>query len=173
MYLLGGDGIYRKLSIEMGWLHIFTENCLSLAVTPQSFNIIYAGTYEKGLYKSIDFGEHWTPITAPPFNFTPQRQITAIAVDPATSDVYVGMQSGTWEYHPTEQYYTMNSGGIWKSSDGGATWTDLGLPKIRGVNAIACDFPGTAVYCGLKNAGVAISGYFKTNPGAVELLLLN
>jgi photosystem II stability/assembly factor-like uncharacterized protein len=173
MYLLGGDGIYRQMASGEGWNQIFTQNCLSLGVTYRSFNIIYAGTYNQGLYKSIDFGNHWTPITAAPFNLIPQRQITAITVDPATSDVYVGMQNGTWEYHPTEQYYTMNSGGIWKSSDGGATWTDLGLPQYRGVNAAAVDFPGTTVYCGLADGGVAVSGYFKANLGALELLLLH
>jgi hypothetical protein len=47
----------------------------------------------------------------------------------------------------------------------GAAWTDLGLPQYRGVNAIAVDFPGTTVYSGLANAGVAVSGYFKANLG--------
>jgi photosystem II stability/assembly factor-like uncharacterized protein len=173
MYKLGGDGLYRKLASGEGWQHVFPEYCLALGVTFQSANIIYLGTFNQGLYKSIDFGENWMQITAPPFNIIPQRLIKAIAVDPATSDVYVGLQNGTWEYHPTQQYFTMRSGGIWKSNDGGATWTDLGLPQYRGVNAIAVDFPGTTVYCGLNNAGVAVSGYFKIDPGTLELLLLN
>ena len=67
----------------------------------------------------------------------------------------------------------MPAGGIWKSRDGGQTWTDLGL-SYRGVNAISLDPAKQAIYCGLANAGVAVAtpGGAGT-PAAMELLLLD
>ena len=67
----------------------------------------------------------------------------------------------------------MPAGGIWKSRDGGQTWTDLGL-SYRGVNAISLDPAKQAIYCGLANAGVAVATPGGAGiPAVLELLLLD
>ncbi|MFH1277236.1 MAG: FlgD immunoglobulin-like domain containing protein [Candidatus Eisenbacteria bacterium] len=70
-------------------------------------DLVYAGTYENGLFKSVDFGATWDSVPLPdPF-------VRAVAVDPTdTSVVYAG------------GYYTQGGlGGVYKSTDGGASWT--------------------------------------------------
>jgi photosystem II stability/assembly factor-like uncharacterized protein len=173
IYGIGG-ALNRLKGVGQNWEELFLGNVLSMAVDPRAPNTLYIGTIQNGVYKSIDKGESWLPISSPPFNFTPQRQVTAIAIDPTNSDVYVGMQNGTWKFEGPDQTGTLRSGGVWKSSDGGATWTDLGLPSYRGVNAIALDRGKQAIYCGLDNAGVAVSTPGgKGTPAPLELLLLD
>ena len=141
----------------------------SLAIDPRVPTTLYAGTYKSGVYKTIDWGAHWTPLNSgsPPFNFQSQRMVTAIAVDPTNSDVYVGLQNGGYN---SQEDGIMPSGGIWKSRDGGQTWTDLGLPAYRAVNAVALDPAKQVIYCGLGNAGVAISK--PSSKGIVPVLSL-
>ena len=170
-----GAGITRLKEFGGNWEDLFFNNCLSLAVDPRVPTTLYAGTIQGGVFKSIDGGESWLQLNtgAPPFNFTPQRQVRAIAVDPTNSDVYVGLQNGTCSYAGADQAGTIRSGGLWKSRDGGATWTDLGLPSYRTVNAVALDKAAKAIYCGLQNAGVAIIAPEKNLSSALDLLLLN
>jgi photosystem II stability/assembly factor-like uncharacterized protein len=171
IYNIGGGGITRLNGLGQNWEDLFIGGCLSLAVDPRAPNTIYAGTRQSGVLKTIDGGEIWVQLSmnSPPFNFNPQRQVTAIAVDPANSDVYAGLQNGG--YNPANPGI-VPSGGIWKSSDGGATWTDLGLPSYRGVQAIALDPASSAIYCGLYNAGVATSRPKSSGTAPVLSLLL-
>jgi hypothetical protein len=53
------------------------------------------------------------------------------------------------------------------------TWTDLGLPSYRAVNAVALDKASRAIYCGLQNAGVAIIAPEKNLSCVLDLLILN
>ncbi len=69
--------------------------------------LVFAGTYGDGFFKSIDFGVNWTelPLSDP--------YVRAIAVDPGdSSTVYAG-----------GYYLHSGLGGIYKSTDGGWTWT--------------------------------------------------
>jgi photosystem II stability/assembly factor-like uncharacterized protein len=169
-----GASVTRLNGVGQDWEELFIGLCHSLAVDPRAPQTLYVGTEQNGVYKTINGGESWIQIISSPFNFTPQRQVTAIAIDPTNSDVYVGMQNGTWKYEGADQTGTLRSGGIWKSSDGGATWTDLGLPSYRGVNAISLDRNKKAIYCGLDNAGVAVARpRGEGTPAVMELLLLN
>jgi hypothetical protein len=165
-----GWGVYRLTALDANWEEL-PLNAISLAIDPSAPNILYGGTYAGGVYKSIDGGAHWTKMGSgqPPFNFTSQRQVTAVAVDPANSEVYVGLQNGSYNDMIPD---TMPSGGLWKSSDGGATWTDLGLPLYRGVNAIALDPGAASIYCGLQNSGLAASNPMKKSELSFLLLLL-
>jgi photosystem II stability/assembly factor-like uncharacterized protein len=173
IYGIGGS-VMRLQGLNDNWEELFTGLCLSMAVDPRTPDTLYIGTKQNGVYKTVDGGESWLQISSPPFNFTPQREVTAIAVDPTNCDVYVGLQNGGWQYEGADQTGTLRSGGVWKSSDGGVTWTDLGLPSYRGVNAVALDPAKQAIYCGLDNAGVAVAmPYGEGIPAVMELLLLN
>jgi photosystem II stability/assembly factor-like uncharacterized protein len=171
IYGIGGGGIARLNGMGQNWEDLFMGGCLSLAVDPRAPNTLYAGTRQSGIYKTIDGGEIWVQLntSSPPFNFNPQRQVTAIAVDPTNSDVYVGLQNGGYNFGNPG---IIPSGGIWKSSDGGAIWTDLGLPSYRGVHAIALDPANSSIYCGLYNAGVAASRPRSSGTVSVLSLLL-
>jgi photosystem II stability/assembly factor-like uncharacterized protein len=88
---------------------------------------IYAGAASGGVWKSIDGGTTWKPI----FDKNPVQSIGAIAVDPSNPQtVWVG----------TGESWTRNSvsigDGVYKSTDGGATWKNTGLPESERVTRI-------------------------------------
>lgn len=86
-------------------------------------NTIYVGTGETwtrnsvsmgdGLYKSTDGGANWTKL-----GFDKSERIANIIVNPENSqEVYVGVLGALWS--------DSDERGVYKSADGGATWTKL------------------------------------------------
>jgi photosystem II stability/assembly factor-like uncharacterized protein len=93
-------------------------------------NLFYIGAVNGGVWKSTDFGRTWVPI----FDREPTGSIGAIAVAPSNPDViYVGSGEGL-------QRPDLSVGdGIYRSADGGATWTHLGLRDGQQIPQIAVD----------------------------------
>jgi len=78
----------------------------------------YFGAVGGGVWKTTNAGETWTPI----FDREPVASIGAIAVAPSDSNViYVG--SGEADMRSDISY----GNGMYKSTDGGGTWTLVGL----------------------------------------------
>lgn len=99
----------------------------AIAVNPTNPEHIFAGTASGGLWESRGGGVSWTPI----FDEVPAASIGAIAIHPNNPDV---LYVGTGEGNPRN---SQNSGnGVYKSIDGGKTWTHLGLEKTRTIDAI-------------------------------------
>lgn len=96
----------------------------TIAINPNNASIIYIGTAGGGAWRSQDAGSTWTP--------TFDRQISlgvggpgGIAIDPNDSSViYVGT-TGRWTQHL--------AGGLFRSTDGGASAVRLGSGYPDGV----------------------------------------
>lgn len=91
-----------------------------VALHPENDDVIFVGTSSGGVFKSIDNGQNWIPIAD---NFE-HLSIADIVFDPSNASVmYVGTGdpniSGT--PHP--------GNGVYKSEDGGETWTYIGLSE--------------------------------------------
>src|SRR3982750_656259 len=85
---------------------------------PGQPNTFYFGSVGGGVWKSNNSGRTWTPI----FDDQKIASIGAIAVAPSAPDtVYVG----TGEADMRSQISYGN--GMYKSTDGGKTWTHIGL----------------------------------------------
>ncbi|MEW6102585.1 MAG: hypothetical protein AB1630_02005 [bacterium] len=95
-----------------------------LAIAPGNPSILYAGIdYPNGIYKSIDGAESWS------YSGLSGNQAWQIAIDPKDPNiVYAGIDEGEI--------------GVFKSTDGGGTWTKV-LNKI--VRDIAIDFRDTNI----------------------------
>jgi len=91
-------------------------------------NIVYAGAAAGGVWKSTNGGLTWTPV----FDDQPVASIGAIAVAPSNPDV---VWVGTGEGNPRNSVSVGN--GVYRSLDGGKTWTHLGLEKTERISAIA------------------------------------
>jgi hypothetical protein len=111
---------------------------------------LYAGAASGGVWKSEDGGTRYKPI----FDEQPVQSIGTIALDPKNSkNVWVG----------TGESWTRNSvsigNGIYKSADGGETWTRAGLPNSERVAIIVVSpANGDTVYAAVPGALGAIAG---------------
>ncbi len=89
----------------------------------------YVGLPEGGVWKTTNAGTTWKPI----FDSVHIASIGAVAVAPSDPNVvYVGTgnQSG-WSF-------TIGKG-IYKSTDAGRTWTNIGLPRSQYIGGIVVD----------------------------------
>ena len=93
-------------------------------------NEFYFGHVNGGVWKTIDAGRVWTPV----FDDQPVASIGALAVAPSAPDViYVGSGEST----PRDSVGYGN--GVYKSTDGGRTWTHIGLEATHHIGKIAID----------------------------------
>ncbi|MEM7417317.1 MAG: hypothetical protein AAF389_17570 [Gemmatimonadota bacterium] len=90
-------------------------------------DVIYVGAAAGGVWRSVNGGTTWDPI----FDDQPVQSIGAIAVDQSNPDV---IWVGTGEGNPRN---SVNHGnGVYKTIDGGETWTHLGLAESRAIHRI-------------------------------------
>lgn len=85
-------------------------------VDPSNSNTLYMGTPAGGIWKSINSGTSWTPLS----DNLPQIGVSGIAVDYSNSNV---IYIATGDKDATDTY----SIGVLKSTDGGLTWNTTGL----------------------------------------------
>jgi photosystem II stability/assembly factor-like uncharacterized protein len=92
--------------------------------------VYYFGAVSGGVWKTDDAGRTWKPI----FDSQPIASIGAIAVAPSDANViYVG--SGEADMRSSISY----GDGMYKSTDGGKTWTRAGLRDSRQIGRILVD----------------------------------
>ncbi|MBU7578796.1 MAG: hypothetical protein KAF40_12110 [Flavihumibacter sp.] len=119
-----GGGIWKSTNAGASFKPIFDRYCQSigaLAIDQSKPAVVYAGTGESnmrnsvsignGLYKSTDGGDNWTKI-----GLDSTEHISKIVIDPSNSNiVYVAAPGPLWS--------DSEHRGLYKSTDGGKTWT--------------------------------------------------
>ncbi len=93
----------------------------TLCAHPTDNNIILAGYATGGIYKTIDGGDHWYPV----FDAHPLLAISDITYDPSNPQV---VYAATGD--PQITITTVNGFGIYKSTDGGETWSYHALADV-------------------------------------------
>ncbi|MEQ8477286.1 glycosyl hydrolase [Fulvivirga sp.] len=97
------------------------NRAIAVAGVPGNEDISYIGAASGGLWKTTDRGLNWEPI----FDDQEASSIGSVALAPSDPDqVWVG----TGETFVIRPAHAMGDG-IYKSSDAGATWTNMGLEK--------------------------------------------
>ena len=123
-------------------------------------SVMFVGTASGGLWKSESGGTDWTPV----FDEQKVASIGAIAIDQHNPDV---IWAGTGEGNPRN---SQNSGaGIFRSLDGGLTWTCMGLEATRNIHRILLhpDNPNV-IYAGVQGSAWGAHperGVFKSADG--------
>jgi photosystem II stability/assembly factor-like uncharacterized protein len=122
-----GGGVWKTSNGGTTWQPMSeglgTETIGDLAVAPSDTNLVWVGTGEKnslrsqwwgdGVYKSTDGGKQWKNM-----GLRETRSIGRIVIHPTNPDiVYVAALGHLWGSNPER--------GIYKTVDGGKTWTKL------------------------------------------------
>jgi photosystem II stability/assembly factor-like uncharacterized protein len=132
-------GVWKTINAGRSWQPVFDSQPVAsigaIAVAPSNPDIVYVGTgestlrdsmgYGNGMYKSTDAGRTWTHI-----GLETTQHIGKISIDPKNPNVvFVAVIGHMYEAHPDR--------GIYKTTDGGATWKkvlyvndSLGSPDV-------------------------------------------
>jgi photosystem II stability/assembly factor-like uncharacterized protein len=103
---------------------------VAVAGVPGDSTTFYFGAVDGGIWKTTDAGVVWTPIS----DSLPVSSIGALAVAPSNPKT---IYAGTGE---SDIRSDLASGrGIYKSVDGGRTWSSLGLEDTRQISRIVVD----------------------------------
>ncbi len=98
-----------------------------LAVSPTNSNVVFIGTPGAGIYKSTNGGVSWTPV----FDDKPFLYIGSIAIDPNNPNT---IYAGTGD--PDIPFTVFIGDGVYKSTDGGNTWSNIGLTNTKIISKI-------------------------------------
>jgi len=138
--LSSGNGVYKSSDGGATWTHVGlddTRQISRIVVDPQNPTVVYVGALghaygpneQRGVYKSVDGGIHWTKA----LDAGPEIGVSDLAVCSGNPQI---LFAGTWNAHrpPWSTYAPIDGpgGGLYRSQDAGKTWTRLngnGLPE--------------------------------------------
>ncbi|MGB5319493.1 VPS10 domain-containing protein [Eudoraea sp.] len=140
-----GDGVYKSSNAGKTWEHIGlnkTRHISDVIIHPKNPEVLfiaaqgaqYAGNEERGVFRSLDGGVSWEKVLFVN-NTTGASSLTMDMNNPLI--LYAAM----WDHR--RYPWTMESGGegsgLYKSSDGGSTWTKMekGIPTEFGKAGIS------------------------------------
>ena len=171
-----GDGIYVSNDGGASWEKKgleASEHISKIIVHPEDPNTVWVAAQgplwsaggERGVYKTTDGGETWTRV----LSAGEYTGATDLVIDPRNPDrLYAAM----WQHHRTVAAYIGGGpeSGLWKSEDGGDTWSELktGLPEGNmgkiglAISPMQPDVLYAAIELDLREGGV----WRSTNRGA-------
>jgi len=168
-----GDGVYKSTDAGKTWTHLglaVTQHISRIVIQPDNPDVVYIAAQgqlygrnaERGIFKTTDGGQSWEKVL-----FVDDRtgcsELSMDATDP--NILYAAM----WE-HQRLPWQVISGGpgsGLYKSVDGGKTWTEMteGLPEEKGKMAIAVSASNSEkVYALIESdSNQEIGGLFVSN----------
>ena len=172
-----GAGVYKSIDAGQTWVYLGlgdTRQIGRVLVDPKDADIVlvaalghgFGPNTERGVYRTTDGGKTWTRVLYKDEN----TGAIDLAYDPDNSrTVYASLWNARRPPYSTYAPITGPGGGLYKSTEGGATWQEIaghGLPTGRlgrmGVDVVAGQH-GKRVYA-LIDAGSA-SGLYRSDDG--------
>ena len=123
-----------------GWIGPYSGYIVTIAIDPINPQVVYAGSWGSGMFKSLDEGQSWQSINVGLDNL----YINSLAIDPT---------------QPSSLYAGTYKNQVYKSVDGGNTWawSGSGMQDQATVYTIAIDpLSPTTLYAGTR--GVSNNG---------------
>jgi len=167
---VGSGGVWKTHNAGVTWETIFDNqpsySIGSITIDPNNPHIIWVGTgenvggrhvgYGDGVYKSTDGGKSWENM-----GLKESEHISKIVVHPENSDViWVAAQGPLWNKGDQR--------GLYKSTDGGQTWTKtLGNAEWTGVTDLVLDPRNPDVmYAATWDRHRTVAAYMGGGPGS-------
>src|SRR5689334_6268620 len=177
-----GDGLYRSDDAGRTWTNVGLKNSEHIGrivVHPTNSNIVWVAAQgplwapggDRGVYKTTDGGKTWRQV----LKVDDWTGANEVHIDPRNPDV---LYASTYQRH--RKVWTLIDGGpgsgIWKSTDGGETWTKLtkGLPA-GDMGRIGLVVPATEsnVIVATVEAGADDRGTYRSDDGGQKWEKLN
>jgi photosystem II stability/assembly factor-like uncharacterized protein len=134
---------------------------------PSDMQTIYAAAASGGIFKTVNAGESWSPIFDDALNLS----VGDIAIAPSNSQI---IYAGTGEANCGGGSQTYDGVGIYKSSDGGDTWTHCGLEASRNIGRLVIhpENPDVVYVAAMGNlfSENPERGIYKTSDGGISWL---
>jgi photosystem II stability/assembly factor-like uncharacterized protein len=143
-----GDGVYKSVDGGENWTNVGlkeSERISKIVVDPNDGKTVYvcvpgklwSDSDERGVYKTTDAGRTWTKVLK---GSNPSTGCSMMSMDPKNAQV---LYAGLWDFR--RKGWTFRSGGegpnapsgsgLFKSTDGGATWNELDSKSASGLPA--------------------------------------
>ena len=104
----------------------------AIAVPPGNHGTIYVGPGSGNIWKTVNNGLTWQPIFENESTFT----IGDIAISSSNPDI---IWVGTGETQPRHSGYSYAGTGVFKSTDSGQTWSNMGLHDTHHIGKVIID----------------------------------
>lgn len=140
-----GDGVYKSTDAGKTWKHFglpASRHIAAVRVHPKNPDLVYVAvqgaahgaTEERGIYRSADGGKSWDKI----FYIDANTGCADLSMDATNPRI---LYAGMWDHRrlPWQVVSGGKGSALYKSTDGGDTWTKLttGLPKEMGKVAVS------------------------------------
>jgi photosystem II stability/assembly factor-like uncharacterized protein len=140
-------GAWRELGPNPILSGPYTGRCSAIVASPTDPNKYWVGGASGGVWRTTDGGLTWTPLT----DDMPTNQIGALAIDPADENtIYAGTGEANFANH------CLYGLGLYKSSNGGDSWTVLGAEVFSGrtfSRVVVSHEDRTVLYASIMHAG--------------------
>ena len=169
-----GDGVYKSENAGATWEHIGLENSRHIAnveIHPSNPDLIYVAVQgaqygpssDRGIYRSKNGGNTWEKVLYVS-NITGASSLSMDKNNPRI--LYAAM----WQHErlPWQMKSGGEKSGLYKSTDGGDSWTKLekGLPEVIGKAGISVSRANSnLVYANIEAEGIAAGVYRSENGG--------
>jgi photosystem II stability/assembly factor-like uncharacterized protein len=175
-----GDGVYKSVDAGKTWKRVGLENSEhigKIVIDPRNSDVVYVAAQgplfapggQRGLYKTTNGGNSWDAV----LTINENTGVTDVVLDPKNPDV-IYAAAYPRRRHVGQAVMGSPDGGLYKSTNGGKSWTKLknGLPTRdfgRAALAIETRKSPTEIYAHIEaqdaENGCTQSGFYRSTDG--------
>lgn len=176
-----GDGIYKSTDAGASWKHIGltdTRHISDVVIHPTNSDVVlvaaqgavHGPSKDRGIYKTVDGGATW-------------KKVLFVDENTGASSLSMDMNNPRILYAATWQHrrypWKVESGGpgcsIWKSTDGGETWSKIneGLPKEMGKIGVCVSRANSNRVYAIVEAEKSKAGLYRSDDGGKKWMHLS